>query len=93
MSEQLTDWFPAHVKPARPGVYETDEVNTGERCYQFWNGEFWGYASSTPAEAAEASHLKSMFQDDKWRGLSVKPSPITDEQTDDTCGVFSGAES
>lgn len=72
MSQKLTPWYPGHIKPARPGVYETQLVGGGCR-YQHWNGRWWGLLSWTPENAANLASWPSEFQSNDWRGLAEKP--------------------
>lgn len=85
----LTPWFPGDVKPVRPGVYETDARGSRLRCFQHWNGRFWGMACKTLDGAELYADDSSNYQDDKWRGLA---SPVTDEQTDDSTGIAEVSE-
>ena len=66
---KLTPWYPPHIKPVRVGVYET--LRKG--CFQYWNGEWWGYWSSTKKDAFGLNGGKSVFQHPRWRGLAHPP--------------------
>jgi hypothetical protein len=72
---KLTPWFPGHIKPVRPGVYETDNQGGRGKCFQHWDGKRWGYACTTAKRAAVYNEpdYKSAWQDDKWRGLAEEP--------------------
>ena len=70
---KLTPWYPGHIKPARPGVYETDPRTDPERNYQHWDGKVWGFAMHSTAGAASCAGIKSSCQNDKWRGLAEPP--------------------
>jgi len=67
---KLTPWFPAHVKPAREGVYRTEG-----NVFQYWTGTSWGLCCDDKNSAAErvATSHTSLFQHTKWRGLAEKP--------------------
>ncbi len=65
---KVTDWFPASVNPVHVGVYETDT----DGCFQHWNGKWFGLFSHSPQEAFKERKVKSMFQEDKWRGLTKR---------------------
>ena len=75
MTDKLTSWFKGKVKPAVNGVYETDPRGYQTRCFQHWDGEFWGIACTSPRDAARVCHrnTRSIFQNDKWRGLASNP--------------------
>jgi len=77
--EQLTGWYPPHIKPVRVGVYETrlpgwNEVWGGSsfKCFKHWDGEFWGYASETIDEAQIYADQQSISQHNYWRGLKTE---------------------
>lgn len=92
---KLTDWFPGHIKPVRPGPYNTD---ADDFCpYQYWNGEYWGGYAPSVSSACESASLnyRSMVQSPRWRGLAFDPSHTdeqTDEQTDDSTGIVEVSE-
>ncbi len=71
MKPKLTPWFPGHIKPVRPGVYET--TAQAAPCFQFWNGHFWGCFDSRREVSAEFGRVPSDFQGVNWRGLSEPP--------------------
>ncbi len=70
--KELTPWFPANVKPAHVGVYETLVEDGG---YRYWNGTFWYFLGRTPDRAIEnARNFRgSSLGMLPWRGLGVKP--------------------
>ena len=70
---KLTPWFPGHIKPVRPGVYQTDSDGYPEPLFQHWNGRFWGCAYTSVDNAAVNNSWRSMFQNDAWRGLAEEP--------------------
>lgn len=75
MSKQtLTQWFPADVKPVHVGVYEKISPNAvGGGGYAFWDGKNWGGFAEDYYEALQRSGWKTVFPNDLWRGLAVKP--------------------
>ena len=72
---QLTPWFPENVKPARPGVYETQMTGVEPpygHGYSHWNGERWSDTSKTrriPAWKKTAIGWPTKV----WRGLVNDP--------------------
>lgn len=78
MSEELTVWFPAEIKPARKGVYET-QFRNGQRLplqgYSHWNGRFWGDTSQDIKNALARRHIEG-HPKKSWRGLA-KPARAT----------------
>lgn len=72
-SEQnVTQWFPAHMKPERDGVYQRSYPD-GEIYYARWDGKYWRTFWPTPKLAARRSNAISGFQALNWRGLAEKP--------------------
>ena len=70
---KLTPWFPGHIKPSRPGVYQ-QYSGLGGIGYQLWDGLAWRLWERTPqAAAASFVQVASAYQNDQWRGLSEKP--------------------
>lgn len=69
---KLTPWFPAHVKPARRGVYER-HWGHGDLCFALWTGKRWNTSWSDPWIAAERSTRISGVQHLPWRGLAKEP--------------------
>jgi hypothetical protein len=78
MSEpKLTPWFPGHIKPVRPGVYET---RGSSGCplpfpYLHWGWEWNGQPGEKPSDAKPdaSTPLSSEYLEDclvKWRGLA-----------------------
>lgn len=62
-----TPWFPADVKPARPGVYEVKACR-GSTWYRRWNGLIWfigDYSVSYAAKEQAPTFIRS-----PWRGLT-----------------------
>lgn len=70
-ARELTDWFPADVKPMWNGLYQTQMPGGSEMTWSIWNEGFWHYAS----EYVELSVRKadegqrSFWQEREWRGL------------------------
>jgi hypothetical protein len=48
---KLTPWFPAHVTPARAGLYETRFVGDFDAGFSMWFGDGWGSEYSNPSVA------------------------------------------
>lgn len=75
MSErELTDWFPADVKPVWHGVYETRSPVFGFDVgwYSYWDGDKWGRAFAHTGAIGQANEFRdyvSCCQDRPWRGL------------------------
>lgn len=74
-AQKLTPWFPGHIKPVRPGVYQQMSGSGTRLGYQRWDGERWFSWHATPAGAASAVFaVMGEFQNDPWRGLASDPS-------------------
>jgi hypothetical protein len=78
MSEKLTPWFPADVKPARVGVYEKDfQIDEGHRSFQYWSGRRWWYGTGNPEGTKKAflsaPHGECRPRPRPWRGLASDP--------------------
>ena len=75
--QELTGWFPASMKPARPGVYQTYDPHLDEEFYNVWNGKVWFFGHYTPnlAEAEARNDPQRMTSRDisRWRGLKAPP--------------------
>ncbi len=65
--EDLTPWFPADVKPVRPGVYEV-QMTTGR--FAYFDGQRWGWSFRTKREADTDRDHRNAAQDKVWRGLN-----------------------
>lgn len=71
---KLTEWFPGHIKPVRPGVYQQLSAVDKTLGYQRWDGANWSSWYSTVEGAAKATDVAAHpFQNDQWRGLAEKP--------------------
>jgi len=69
---KLTEWYPAHIKPVRKGVYETKCLELAWSTYQYWNGERWGGFCKT-IHSADTKHNRnfvSSCQNQMWRGIA-----------------------
>lgn len=66
--EQLTNWFPPHIKPVHVGVYPV------EWGYAYWTGKRWGCWQATPVFARKYQNYLYADQDKRWRGLNFKPN-------------------
>lgn len=67
---KLTPWFPADVKPVRPGVYEMR--CDPPRWYRRWDGRHW-YIGDTNVSVAAKETLASWCAFEMWRGLAEEP--------------------
>jgi hypothetical protein len=66
---KLTPWFPAHVKPAYPGVYEVKDPDL--IWYRKWDGKRWCLGSRYPDCAANNGGMS--MKELPWRGLAKPP--------------------
>lgn len=66
---KLTPWFPADVKPARPGLYDCWEIGCEyPSCWRwFWDGESWCNDG--------LDRWPCLNQQRRWRGLAENPAP------------------
>ena len=69
--EDLTPWFPADVKPVRPGVYRVKYF--GDCGYAFWDGKRWGWAQLSIRKAIVEAEPSTAAQEKVWRGLNKEP--------------------
>lgn len=64
---KLTPWFPASIKPVRPGHYEIQFADgSGNGDTRVWTGTRWVWASG----------MKTLFNTERrgrWRGLAEQP--------------------
>ena len=70
MNNQMTPWYPSHIKPVRAGVYEVKFVaGTIGKLFAMWDGCKWSNAtvSLNCAMWAEFQHAE---QDKIWRGFT-----------------------
>jgi len=68
MADNLTPWYPPHIKPVRIGAYETDAMSGG--VYQYWDGFRWSSYCNSPQSAFRFRASKSGYQSPCWRGLT-----------------------
>jgi hypothetical protein len=66
----VTQWFGEFEFPVRQGVYQTTAM---PRCFQYWNGDYWGSSESSTVRAVKYRRFYSQFQFPRWRGLADKP--------------------
>lgn len=75
MKQQLTEWFPADVKPVNIGVYERDcNGKKSANRYWYWNGEFFEVGGFDRPEDAVKKIGQKSFARGQWRGLAEKPN-------------------
>lgn len=76
-NENLTDWFPADVKPVHVGIYWTKDSD-GAEWFSPWQGTHWGFGVSLFGidQGAWPSNQSGMSpcQHRPWRGLAEKPA-------------------
>lgn len=70
---ELTPWFPADVKPIRPGVYATQYVKDVDG-FSYWDGEKWGYQAEDVYRAGSAGYRNFCRPLRPWRGLAADPN-------------------
>lgn len=69
----LTDWFPASVKPVRKGVYQRmytcGQSKHSQYCY--WDGEFWYMGANNACAAEHVFWWKDVAPNQflSWRGV------------------------
>lgn len=80
MAAKLTPWFPANVKPMRPGVYKVD---TGIQilCWSHFDGEHWngtwGRVETAAHESGWYGRMGNQGNSEflkRWRGLATNPT-------------------
>jgi len=65
-NNNLTDWYPAEIKPCRVGWYECRYALGGE-IYRYWfDGSFWVTA---PEWERKLNYGNVHTQGETWRGL------------------------
>jgi hypothetical protein len=67
MSKELTPWFPADVKPVRPGKYNSS-YQRDPNVFFYWDGKQWVYGPDSGLRGSACT-----VQDREWRGLAKKP--------------------
>ena len=77
MSKKLTPWYPGHIKPVRPGVYQQRSGYEKRLGFQWWNGKKWSSwfssAESALLHGRNGPPADLRFQNDPWRGLAQEP--------------------
>lgn len=70
----MTEWYPAHIKPVRVGMYEVKQkgIVALVPTYAYWNGGHWGFYRSDFRFAGLYSADKSEANQEKeWRGFTT----------------------
>lgn len=62
---KLSQWHDGTVKPVHIGVYNR---MTEDDWFNYWNGKFW-INGETTAYSASLNTGKSIFQNERWRGI------------------------
>lgn len=69
---ELTDWFPAEIKPVHVGIYHVRYPSTmpslGSFLWAKWTGEFWT-AAEEKFGWVEKDFNEGGVQQKEWRGL------------------------
>ena len=70
-----TPWFPAKIKPARPGVYEVSDEDDASilRWFSYFDGTNFKWFSTCPDEAFRQRDLGTGCIVKRWRGLAEEP--------------------
>lgn len=76
---KLTEWYPPHVKPVRPGVYQVAYFGKGNPSYARWDGKVWSgsFCIAYIYMALELAHRcadRNSKQSLPWRGLAADPT-------------------
>lgn len=69
--DKLTDWYPSHIRPVRPGVYEARVAGQKTIGYAAWDGKYWGWRTSSFLDALKYPVSSDAAQDKQWRGLKA----------------------
>ena len=75
MSNEMTPWFPSHIKPVRVGVYQVNPKyhSVPKPVYAHWNGRHWGYFTEDIRRALNANTYElDASQEKEWRGFTEK---------------------
>lgn len=77
MTNQMTPWFPSHIKPVRAGVYEVYTLNSRANKYAYFDKSGWRLCASSIEDAAKEEDrpdtrlLSSMtLPQSMWRGFT-----------------------
>lgn len=63
--------FPAHVNPARPGIYKRVSPKTGQLVYAYWDGFDWSKFSSNYRTAKTTNRYKApSIKSLPWYGMA-----------------------
>jgi hypothetical protein len=74
---ELTEWYPAHIKPVRQGVYELDYWKfTPTLMFSYWDGKQWLWIADNVDKAATRIS-PALTQNRRWRGLAARPQVST----------------
>lgn len=72
IAQEVTEWYPADVKPVHVGVYEVQNMYdpTHPNLFNYWTGKEWtGSASHIESLVMESRPHICAFQGRVWRGL------------------------
>lgn len=72
--KKMTEWFPSHIKPVHPGVYEIRYdlgLASAEPWYAKWNGKRWSWADDS-IDSPWQKTFKGASQYKFWRGFTEK---------------------
>jgi len=64
---EMTDWFPADLKPVHIGVYEVRYFPYGKYC--LWDGKKWSWTNTTVNKAYKFTSSEGANQNKIWRGI------------------------
>lgn len=77
MTEKMTPWFPASVKPVRAGVYEVETPNLRANKYAYFDKKGWrlcashrGSAESEKEWPTYGNSSSMTLPKSKWRGFT-----------------------
>ncbi len=74
VTAKRTPWFPADIKPARPGRYETRFIGWGPKGKDTqWTGESTWNGSQWSEQGGSMMFGVFSRQDKEWRGLAEDP--------------------
>jgi hypothetical protein len=67
-----TPWFPAEIKPVRPGFYEVESANGSRtaKLFAVWTGREWAWPSDVRRNYPRPVLF---FQNRAWRGVTEEP--------------------
>ncbi len=73
MKDNLTDWYPPHIKPVRVGVYIASKNGSNSRVLRYWNGRIWSWSWDASTSQESVKTLKNLRALDQnmihWKGL------------------------